>query len=168
MLHDPPQQPRGPASSLPQYPCNDRTEGSIHQWSISLPAHHCLAQVLVPLQAIDAKDCAHLQAACKMQALKLKVIEQRLLSFTYTDQTVPALRAVSQHLEAAEQEAVETYQQASLSGLLQCAPLPDGDDAGCMNSLVPLRSWRRGSNSMRSWGPILSLSRRGTSSCWRT
>ena len=76
----------------------------------------------MPLQEIDAKDCAHLQAACKTQALKVKVIEQRLLSFTYTNETVPALRAISKHLEAAEQEAEETYQQASLSGPLHCAP----------------------------------------------
>lgn len=64
------------------------------------------------LQELDLKESAYLQANCKAQMLKVKVIEQRLLSFTYTDQTVPALKAVERHLAAAEQETDTTHQQA--------------------------------------------------------
>lgn len=45
--------------------------------------------------------------------LKVAVIEQRLLSLTYTEQTIPALRAVSEHLDVAEQQAEAAYAQAS-------------------------------------------------------
>ena len=62
------------------------------------------------------RESSFLQASCKAQMLKVTVIERRLLSFTYTDQTIPALRAVSQHLEAAEQQTEAEFTQVTISG----------------------------------------------------
>lgn len=66
-------------------------------------------------QEEDAVEMQALQAAVRAQMLKVHVIEKRLLTFTYTQQTMPALQAVSQHLDAAEQEAEATQQQVKSS-----------------------------------------------------
>ena len=65
------------------------------------------------MQEIDINENSCLIAACKTQALKTEVIERRLLSVTYTGQSMPALKAVSQHLDAAEAEAEANLQQVS-------------------------------------------------------
>lgn len=59
----------------------------------------------------DMKESMLQQSVCRAQILKVKVIEQRLLSFTYTDQSLPALKAVSKHLRISEKEVEETHQQ---------------------------------------------------------
>ena len=70
--------------------------------------------IIALLQEIDIDENSCLIAACKTQALKTQVIEQRLLAVTYTGQSMPALKAVSQHLEAAEAEAEANLQQVTV------------------------------------------------------
>ena len=87
-----------------------------------MSAHLCWSNLFHPsipelcwhkLQEINVNENSCLIAACKTQALKTEVIEQRLLAVTYTGQSMPALKAVSQHLEAAENEAEAKLQQVS-------------------------------------------------------
>ena len=75
------------------------------------------------LQEIDLNENGCLVAACKTQALKIQVIEQRLLTFTYTGQTMSALKAVSQHMDAAEAETEAKLQQVISVAALQNYPL---------------------------------------------
>lgn len=79
------------------------------------------------LQEIDLDECSCLIAACKTQTMKIDVIEKRLLFYSYTAQTMPALKAVSQHLDAAEARAETKLQQAILlfHSLLLPAHLPE-------------------------------------------
>jgi len=66
------------------------------------------------LQEMDHQENCALAAACKTQVLKVKAMESRLLEQTYTALTLPALSAVAQHLEAAEEEVEAKHQQVIL------------------------------------------------------
>ena len=68
---------------------------------------------LLSLQLVIYTDNSSLIAACRTQALKVDVIEQRLSAVTYTGPSQAALRAVSQHLDAAEAKAKAKLKQAS-------------------------------------------------------